>query len=341
MRDEVVEVTRAERAASNGADTAPPLRAVEEPGHEIPPDIDADVDSPVFVIGTGRCGTTALMDLIAYHGEFTWPSQYTARWPRRPQLAALSRIVELPPFTSRWRFTRYVPKHAENYSEWDERFPGFAEPFRDLVASDVTPLVKERIRASVRDLTRFQGKPRYITKYTGWSRIGFVKEIFPDAKFIHIVRDGRAVAYSYTTMPWWDGWAGAERSRWALPELMLRELERHDRSFVALAALQWRMLIDDISQASATLPDDDVLLLRYEDMVRDPIATARRGISFAGADPHDRRFEAHLDRAARRIVDPDSRPSPPPWKRNLSPAQIEMVNELCAEQLRRFDYASP
>ena len=263
MRDEVVEVTRAERAASSGADVAAPLRPVEEPGHEIDPEISSDVDTPVFVIGTGRCGTTALMDLIAYHGEFAWPSQYTARWPARPRLAALSRIVELPPFSSRLRFARFVPKHAENYAEWDERFPGFAEPFRDLVASDVTPLVEERIRASVRDLTRFQRKPRYITKYTGWSRIGFVKAIFPDAKFIHIVRDGRAVAYSYTTMPWWDGWAGAERSRWSLPEPMLRELERHDRSFVALAALQWRMLIDGISQASATLSDDDVLLLRY------------------------------------------------------------------------------
>lgn len=330
MRDEVVETTRAERGASAVAEPAPDLRPVEEPAPEI--------DTPVFVIGTGRCGTTALMDLIAYHGAFAWPSQYTARWPGRPRLAALSRIVDLPPFSSRWKFARYMPKHAENYSEWDARFPGFAEPFRDLVASDVTPLVKERIRASVRDITRHQGKPRFITKYTGWSRIGFVKEIFPDAKFIHIVRDGRAVAYSYTTMPWWDGWGGGERSRWALPAPMLRELERYDRSFVALAALQWRMLIDNIAEASATLPDDEVLLLRYEDMVRDPVTSARRCISFAGADTGDRRFGAHLDRAARRIVDPETRSSPPPWKRNLSPDEIGMIDDLCAEQLHRYAY---
>ena len=311
------------------------------PAHSSPllGDPGSGIDTPIFVIGTGRCGTTALMDLIAYHPAFAWPSQYTARWPRRPRLAALSRIVAAPPFSSRLKFARFVPKHAENYSEWDDRFPGYAEPFRDLVADDASPIVAERIRASVRDITRYQGRSRFMTKYTGWSRIGFVRAIFPDAKFIHIVRDGRAVAYSYTTMPWWDGWGGVQRSRWTFSDPgMLRALESYGHSFVALAALQWRMLIDDISEKSASLPDDDVLLLRYEDMVRDPTTVASRCIMFAGADDRDRRFTAHLETASKRIVDPETKGSPPPWKRNLSPRQIEMIDELCGEQLRRFGY---
>jgi len=39
-----------------------------------------------------------------------------------------------------------------------------------------------------------QKKPVFIHKYTGWSRIAFFKEIFPEARFVHVIRDGRAVA---------------------------------------------------------------------------------------------------------------------------------------------------
>jgi len=39
-------------------------------------------------------------------------------------------------------------------------------------------------------------------------RIGFLQAIFPDAKFIHIVRDGCAVANSRMNAPFWKGWQG-------------------------------------------------------------------------------------------------------------------------------------
>jgi omega-hydroxy-beta-dihydromenaquinone-9 sulfotransferase len=297
-------------------------------------------EAPVFVIGTGRCGTTALMDLIAYHPGFAWPSQYTARWPGKPWAAALSRVVAGPVFPARMRFVRFVPKHAESYEEWNRRFPGFAQPFRDLVADDVTPIVRGRMRAAVFDIIRYQGATRFITKYTGWSRIRFWKAIFPRARFIHIVRDGRAVAYSYTTMPWWDGWGGMHRSRWAMfDEEQRAQLERYGQSFLALAALQWKGLVGNIAETSASLPHRDVLLIRYEDMVREPSVAARRSVEFARLDPDDRRYRRHLAQAVTRIVDPAKGSGAPPWKRNLTSRQIEMVNELCADELGRFGYA--
>lgn len=49
---------------------------------------------------------------------------------------------------------------------------------------------------------------RLLFKITGWPRVGFLHEIFEDAKFIHLIRDGRAVAYSLLQQPWWEGWRG-------------------------------------------------------------------------------------------------------------------------------------
>ena len=297
------------------------------------------IESPIFVIGTGRCGSTALMDLIAYHPSFAWPSQYTARRPGLDRSAVLSRIVELPVVGPRLKFMRFTPKHAESYEQWNRCFAGFAEPFRDLVADDASPHTKQLFHATVDSICRYQGKDRFMTKYTGWSRIEFIRAIFPDARFVHIVRDGRAVAYSYTTMPWWDGWGGVDRSRWgSLSEEALDSLARYDHSFVALAALQWKTLINNICDKSAPLTKENLLLLRYEDVVRDPIGAAYGSIAFAGVDGEDPRFGKHLAATAPMIVDPDRRPTPPPWKQNLTTQQIEMIEDLCAEELARFDY---
>lgn len=297
------------------------------------------IESPIFVIGTGRCGSTTLMDLIAYHPAFAWPSQYTARRPGLERAAMLSRIVELPVIGSRLKFKRFTPKHAESYEQWSRCFAGFAEPFRDLVADDATPRTRQLFRTTVADICRYQGKGRFITKYTGWSRIEFIRSIFPDARFIHIVRDGRAVAYSYTTVPWWDGWAGVDQSRWrSLGEESLDTLARYDYSFVALAALQWKTLINNISDRSELLPKEDLLVLRHEDMARDPMGAAYESIAFSGEDGEERRFAKHLATTAPRIVDPDSRRTPPPWKQNLSGQQIDMISEICKEELARYEY---
>lgn len=297
------------------------------------------IDRPIFVIGSGRCGSTALMDLIAYHPAFAWPSQYTARRPGLDRSAALSRIVDLPFIGSRSKFIRFTPKHAERYEQWSRCFAGFADPFRDLVAEDASPRIKQHFRATVDRICRYQGKDRFMTKYTGWSRIEFIRAIFPDARFIHIVRDGRAVAYSYTTMPWWDGWGGVANSRWGpLSEEALDALARYDHSFVAIAALQWKTLINNICDKSEILPKEDLMTLRYEDVVRDPIGAAYGTVAFAGADGDDPRFEKHLATTGPRIVDPDSRPAAPPWKQNLTTRQVEMIDDLCSDELARFEY---
>ena len=119
------------------------------------------IDRPVFVVGTGRSGLTPLMDLIAYHPAFGWPSQYNERLPRVRAVSALSRIVDIPPFDSRVKFARGVPKHTEAYPLWARCFPGFAEPFRDLVADDVTPYAKGLFRETVAEILAYQRKPRF------------------------------------------------------------------------------------------------------------------------------------------------------------------------------------
>jgi hypothetical protein len=266
------------------------------------------ITQPVFVIGTGRCGLTPMMDLVSYHEAFAWPSYYFNRRPTQLSLSRLSRLVELPLIRgSRLKYRKF-PRHDEAFPFWQALYPGFARPFRDLAAADVTPPVRKKFEQAVHAILKYQRKPRFIAEYSGWSRIEFIREIFPDAKFIHIVRDGRAVANSLINVHYWRGWHGTQQWRWGmLPEEM------------------------------QLLPPADVHVVRYEDMVSEPLAAADAAIRFCGLDPETVPFRQHLRSV--RIVNANQQTFRiPPWESSVTAAQKQMLTELLEPELRQFNY---
>ena len=294
---------------------------------------------PIFIIGTGRSGLTPLMNLIAYHKAFAWPSQYNDRWPGIPQMSILSRLVEIAPFSSRLKFTSFIiPTHVESYELWNSCFYGFKEPFRDLVAEDVTFHVKLQFQNTVDNILKYHGKNKFIAEYSGWSRIEFIRDIFPNAKFIHIVRDGRAVAHSLTNVEWWNGWQGVYNWRWGIPKQdLLEKVEKYGHSFLALGAIHWKILINNILDKSHLLPTEDLLVIRYEDLVKDPLAETNRCLEFCGVDKGCPKFKRHYSTV--KIVDANKKKFRiPPWKENLNQKQIDMLNDLLEEELTELNY---
>jgi hypothetical protein len=296
------------------------------------------IDRPVFVIGTGRCGLTPLMHAIALHESFGWPSQFNDRFPSALALAGLSRLSDWRIFHGAIRFQWYFPRHTETYRLWDRVYLGFRAPFRDLVADDVTPLVATRFRNTAARILAAQHKKRFITEYSGWSRIGFIRAIFPDARFIHIVRDGRAVANSLTNIPYWEGWGGVTRWRWgALSPDQHASLAKHRDSFLAIAAMQWKIVVRNIADNCAALPADQTLTIRYEDLSNDHADVARQCLAFCGlAD--SARFRRHLSTV--RIGNANTTAFRiPPWRQNMSDADVDMLTEILGEELQNFGYA--
>ena len=299
---------------------------------------ELNINNPTFVIGTGRCGLTPLMHLIAYHKAFAWPSQYNTKFPNKYKVSLISRLVDLPFFNSKLKYVKFVPKHNEAFPFWTSLFYGFRRPFRDLVADDVTPFIKSKFHHAVGQIMKFQGKERFIAEYSGWSRIGLIKTIFPNAKFIHIVRDGRAVVNSLTNVAWWMGWGGVHKWRWGIPNQDLqKQLEKYDHSFLALAAVHWKILVNNISENSNSLSKGDLFLVRYEDLVKDPYKLASECIEFLGLDKNCKKFKKHLSTV--KIIDANNNKFRiPAWKDNMNQKQIDMLNDLLEEELVRFNY---
>jgi hypothetical protein len=268
--------------------------------------------------------------VLGVHPELMWLSGFAEEFPSRPEwnrwavTAVGNRLV-------RRVFGKRI-KPGENYSFWYAHAYGFAEPGRDLVAADVTPRVRRQLhRVFERMLTR--RRTRILIKLTGWSRIGFLDEVFPDAKFIHIVRDGRAVASSYLHInEWqWRGWYGPYSWRYGpLSAEDQAAWEASGRSFAALAGLQWRIHTRAIETARARLDPSRSLEVRYEDYCAQPLETCRRVVEFAELE-RSPAFERHV--SSTRIKDMTNR-----YRKDLSAEQVALLTDLLRDDLLRYGY---
>jgi hypothetical protein len=175
---------------------------------------------------------------------------------------------------------------------------------------------------------------RLLIKITGWSRIGFLNEIFDDARFIHILRDGRAVASSLLHVNFWRGWHGPQSWRAGLlsPEDQAT-WESYDRSFTALAGIEWRIQMRAMEAARKALDPGLFHELKYETFCEQPVESFRRVLEFAEV-PWSAAFEREVRSAS--IKSTSNR-----WRDDLAPRQQAILDDLLGEDLRRCGYGEP
>jgi hypothetical protein len=288
------------------------------------------ITKPIFIVGTGRCGSTAFHRLLALHPELMWLSGFAEHFPDRPAWNRWAVTAVGNPVIRRIFRKRIKP--GENYGFWYRHAYGFAEPGRDLLRSDVTPRVRKQLRAVIERMLTPE-RHRFLAKLTGWSRLGFLNEIFEDAKFIHIVRDGRAVASSLLHISdWqWRGWYGPYSWRYGpLPPEDQAAWEASNRSYAVLAGLQWKMHTRAFEAARQTIDPKRVLQVKYESFCQDPVETLKQVLEFAELSD-SRAFQRQVKAA--NIRDMTNR-----WRADLSAEQQTLLDDLLHEDLSRYGY---
>lgn len=232
---------------------------------------------PVILLGAARSGTKVLRDTIGLHPQFD-----------------------------------RVP-YDVNYI-W--RMGNERLPHDELDVGQLTPEIQRRI---VRQLSRYStGRPYLIEKTVGnCLRVPFVHAVFPDAKFIHLVRDGRDVVES--SLRQWQAppdWGYILRKARSFPlaaapryaahyalQTAKRLLGRKEKSIptwgpvyrgidddlrreslLEVCARQWAISVKRSLAGLAQVPDTQRLQVRYEEFVAAPAATLRTIAAFLGAD---------------------------------------------------------
>ena len=210
---------------------------------------------PIFIVGAPCSGTNIFYRTFAKHPELAWISNITKKIPSS---LWLTRCIML--FRNDHR-----PTEANNV--WQK----FAiNDDESLDREDVTAAARKYFHTVLHNNLQIFNKPRFVNKCPGNSvRIEFLKEVFPDAIFIHILRDGRAAAYSILR-------ARQRHSGeyWSIRPPGWRDLL--NLPMVDACALQWKMTVEAILQSANKLPSEQFMEVKYEEFVARPAEIFRQ-----------------------------------------------------------------
>ncbi len=275
---------------------------------------DPSIDRPVFVIGVDHSGTTILYRMIARHPELAWLSQYSLRdgsipgRMRVPFGGWINRAGRrLTDFTWRKREKVLRPEPSESAGTWRRLIPRSDEP---LWRSDYSEEVAERVRSAIRaeleawHLNRIIFKIPYLTR-----AVALLDRILPDALFIHIIRDGRAVALSNRRLFLDEG--------------------RSPREALRAAARYWGDTLDYIDRC-APLLGERLWTVRYEDLCENVHQTVSDVWSFCGLDT----ASAYLAGVPVTLEPTNAR-----WIENCPDEDRDLLDETLEGTLRRLGYA--
>jgi hypothetical protein len=275
-----------------------------------------DQQSFPFVVGCGRSGTTLVRALLDAHPAMAVPFEsYFPVWFARRR----SRY-ERPDGFAVEAFLDDVLAH-ESFTRWHLD----ATKVRAEVTGEAPANFSDAIRACFAAYARAQGKPRYADKTPIFVlEIPLLAELFPEAVFVHVIRDGRDVAQSRRDTAWGT--------------------HRFDHE-----ALVWSSQVEQGRRDGRALGAPHYLEVRYEQLIDDIDSVARELCDFVGLD-----FEPEMLRYHERVGQIlASQPYPeehqnllrPParerdWRRDLAPRDVMLFQSLAGETLRRFGYES-
>ena len=274
---------------------------------------------PVFVGACPRSGTTLLRLMLDNHPDMAVPQETNfvrPLWWRRVQFGDL-RDAANRRRVAEWIFTDRDCRGG--------RLRGGEVSRKEAIArvADAPPTVGGIVQACLELYAQTHAKPRWGDKRPAYS--GFIPALFamfPHAQYVNVVRDPRSASASQIPMGW-------------------------DEPAVAFpaAVARWEASIERTDRFARALRPDQLLDVRYEDLVTDPHGTLRRVCEFTGLRDGDAidamvaaERRADYGGTQERLTGPVTTASIERWRERLSAEQIALVEQAAAPHLDRLGY---
>ncbi|MGH7550631.1 MAG: sulfotransferase family protein [Gemmatimonadota bacterium] len=259
----------------------------------------------IFLVGCPRSGTTLLRDLLRSHSRLTFPPE-----------------------------TRFIPSYYRAYGDPADdreaqrlarmilRFPWIRRWIPDLTPAAFASCRSYRgvVDQLFREWATRERKPRWGDKTPGYVlEIPTLIEIFPDARFLHLIRDGRDVALSFFKAPFGP-------------------------INIYGAAEYWARFVSAGRRAAINLPSGSYMETTYEALVTEPEPALRRICEFID-EPFD------LGMLSPKRLGGDGKGKIPPvsqdsivtdqverWKHMMSPSDVALFESVGGDLLVELGY---
>ena len=208
-----------------------------------------------------------------------------------------------------------------HFGQWD--LPG--DEVLSLVAKLREPSMAEVIESFYVAYASHHGKCRWGDKTPIYVlSIPLLARIFPDARFVHIIRDGRDVALSYLSVPW------GPATIWQ-------------------AARKWSRHVTAGRMAGRELGSTRYMEVRYEDLVKEPAQVLTRVCEFTDLPFESGMLEFHKDAKGRIQSRPErthfhSSVTKPPsqslrdWRTQMPAPQVLAFEAMSGAELTELGY---
>jgi len=209
---------------------------------------------PVMIIGHGSSGTSILTRLmrdylnVAFGTESQFIIHYYNRLPMYGDLNDDGNLRALVEHILRERW-------FERCGKW-----GFATDVDAVFADVKSRTYRGVLDATFGQLAKHFGHTRWGDKTPEYTHhLATIGELFPDAQYIHMVRDGRDVALSVSNRYW-------------------------GHKNVYCAAHEWKHEVSQVDAFTDTLRGDQVIEISYEGLLANPVDTFAKIVGFLEID---------------------------------------------------------
>jgi hypothetical protein len=264
---------------------------------------------PLLVLGVRRSGTTLLRVMLDRSSQLAVPdesyfvTQLAHRHGRRPDIEAFAEDC----------------RRLSTLRDW-----GVTPDDLDLRPGTTTG---EAIAAVYARYAALQGKPRWGDKTPMYMQhLPLLARLFPEARFVHLIRDGRDAALSFLGVP-----PGIMTRTWWQP-----------RSAVDFAC-QWRTEVEAAQRLGRRVGPERYLEVRYEALVADAPGELRRICAFANLPFEDEMlaYAGAVDVSAKphqqRLLQPPTR-NVRDWRTDLAEEDARAFEGVAGDLLRRLGY---
>lgn len=272
------------------------------------------MESPVFIVGVDRSGTTLLTMMLDMHSQLWIPneSHFIVNFYEKYQDVAELKCKEFRKnIVSEILNERYVREWNIDIS-LDKVDVSDCRSLSDIIGAFYKSCAVSKGKIFWGDKT-----PRYLV------HVDVLNKLFPKSRFIHIVRDGRDVAESISRM-WWGA------------------------NDFASALKSWERRIELGSKMLNMLPQGRYMQLRFEDLVLNtkkelqrvtdflelPFEESMLGYSSVAAAKVGGRIDKHHSG----LMQSPQASETYRWKKRLSYADQALAWHIAGRMLRRFQY---
>jgi hypothetical protein len=110
-------------------------------------------------------------------------------------------------------------------------------------------------------------------------RIRQLNKVFPKAKYIHLIRDGRSVCRSLLKVKWWK-----YHKVWWWDNKRPQDWIEEGRDPVVMAARNWVEEVNHIADGLKNIESARIVEIKYEDLVREPVSEMEKITDFIGIE---------------------------------------------------------